>query len=412
MKLAIVNGNLATMAGYSVSPQIGADFGDLGLIEKGTILIEDGYIKEVGPKEVVVVPEGYEVVDVNGKLVTPGLIDSHTHLVHYGSREREYTWRIEGKPYMEILNEGGGILSSVVQTQKASETDLFNQSKKSLDRMLSMGITTVENKSGYGLTLESEIKQLKVGNLLDQNHPVDVVNTFLGAHAIPREYKENPDKFVDEVISMLPKAKEYSEFCDVFCEEGVFTVDQTERILTKAKEYGYKLKMHADEIVPTKGAQLAAKLGCVSADHLLAIDEEGMEAMAEKKTMAVLLPGTSFNLMSKKYAPAQDMIKKGVPIAIATDYNPGSCPTENPQLIMTLACLNLKLTPAQALAAYTINAAHSLSLAHDRGSLEKGKLADIVIFDCNNVDYIPYHFGINHVLDVYKRGVRITEKMC
>lgn len=407
MKLALVNGNLATLRGYSETPQIGADFGDLGLIQKGTILIEDGYIKEVGSKDEIIIPEGYQIIDVKGKLVAPGLIDSHTHLVHYGSREREYTWRIEGKPYMEILNEGGGILNSVNQTQKASEEELYNQSKKSLDRMLSMGITTVENKSGYGLTLETELKQLKVGNKLNEDHPVDVVNTFLGAHAIPKEHKADPDKFVDQIIDMLPIAKEYSEFCDVFCEEGVFTVEQTEKILSKAKEHGYKLKMHADEIVPTKGAQLAAKLGCISADHLLAIDEEGMDAMAEAKTMAVLLPGTSFNLMSKRYAPAQEMIKRGVPIAISTDYNPGSCPTENPQLIMTLACLNLKLTPAQSLAAYTINAAHSLGLAKDRGSLEKGKLADIVVFDCDNVDYIPYHFGINHVLEVYKRGVKV-----
>lgn len=407
MKLAIVNGNLATLKGYSASPQKGDSFGDLGMINGGTILIEDGVIKDVGPSHEVSIPQDYEIVDVQGKLITPGLIDSHTHLVHYGSREREYTWRIQGKPYMEILKEGGGILNSVNQTQKATEQQLLEQSTKSINRMLSMGITTVENKSGYGLTLESELKQLKVGNILNEEHPVDVVNTFLGAHAIPTEHKGNPDEFVEEVIEMLPDAKKYSEFCDVFCEEGVFSVEQTERILLKARELGYKLKIHADEIVPTKGAQLAAKLGCVSADHLLAIDDEGMEDMAKAGTIAVLLPGTSFNLMTKKYAPAQEMIKKGVAIALATDYNPGSCPTENPQLIMTLACLNMRLTPAQALAAFTINAAHSLSLAMDRGSIEKGKIADLVIFDCDNVDYIPYHFGINHVYSVYKRGVKV-----
>ncbi|SES98839.1 imidazolonepropionase [Anaerobranca gottschalkii] len=406
MKLAFVNGNIATFQGYTLSPQRGENFGDLGLIKGGTILVQNGYIKEVGKD--LPIPPDYQIIDVQGRLITPGLIDSHTHLVHYGSREGEYIWRIQGKPYMEILKEGGGILSSVRQTQKASLEDLLKQSRKSLDRMLSMGITTVENKSGYGLNLETELKQLKAGQILNSQHPVDVVNTFLGAHAIPLEYKENPDGYVEEVIKMLPIVKEYAEFCDVFCEEGVFSVAQSEKILLKAKEYGFKLKIHADEIVSTKGAQLAARIGCVSADHLLAIDEEGIEELAKSKTIAVLLPGTSFNLMSKKYAPAQKMINKGVAIALATDYNPGSCPTENPQLIMTLACLNLKLTPAQTLAAFTINAAHSLDLAHDRGSIEKGKIADLVIFDCDNVDYIPYHFGINHVQAVYKRGIKVV----
>lgn len=405
MKLAFVNGNIATFQGYTLSPQRGGNFGDLGLIEKGTVLVEDGYIKEVGKD--LPIPSDYQIIDVQWRLVTPGLIDPHTHLVHYGSREREYTWRIQGKPYMEILKEGGGILSSVKQTRKATLEELLKQSRKSLDRMLSMGITTVENKSGYGLNLETELKQLKAGQILNKEHPVDVINTFLGAHAIPLEYKENPDGYVEEVIKMLPIVREYAQFCDVFCEEGVFSVAQSERILLKAKEYGFKLKIHADEIVPTKGAQLAARIRCVSADHLLAVDEEGIEDLANSKTIAVLLPGTSFNLMSKKYAPAQRMIEKGVAIALATDYNPGSCPTENPQLIMTLACLNLKLTPAQALAAFTINAAHSLDLAHDRGSIEKGKIADLVIFDCDNVDYIPYHFGINHVQAVYKRGIKV-----
>ncbi|QNO14853.1 imidazolonepropionase [Alkalicella caledoniensis] len=408
MKLAIINGNLATFKGYTHTPQKGENFGDLGLVENGTILIEGGIIKDIGLTSQIVVPSEYEIFDAQGRLVTPGIIDSHTHLVHYGSREREYNWRIQGKPYMDILKEGGGILNSVSQTANATEEQLFSQSKKSLDTMLSMGVTTVESKSGYGLTLDTELKQLKVSNQLNDQHCVDVFSTFLGAHAIPEKYKSNPDKFVDEIIDMLPEVKPFAEFCDVFCEEGVFTVEQTERIFLEAKKHGFKLKIHADEIVPTKGAQLAAKLGCISADHLLAIDEEGMLEMAKANTIAVLLPGTSFNLMSKRYAPAQEMIKKGVPIALSTDYNPGSCPTENPQLIMTLACLNMKLTPAQALAAFTINGAHSLNLAGDRGSLEIGKLADIVIFDCTNVDYIPYHFGINHVTDVFKRGKKVV----
>lgn len=408
MKLAIINGNLATFKGYTNTPQKGENFGDLGLVENGTILIEGGIIKDIGLTSQIVVPSEYEIFDAQGRLVTPGIIDSHTHLVHYGSREREYNWRIQGKPYMDILKEGGGILNSVRHTANATEEQLFSQSKKSLDTMLSMGVTTVESKSGYGLTLDTELKQLKVSNQLNDQHCVDVFSTFLGAHAIPEKYKSNPDKFVDEIIDMLPEVKPFAEFCDVFCEEGVFTVEQTERIFLEAKKHGFKLKIHADEIVPTKGAQLAAKLGCISADHLLAIDEEGMLEMAKANTIAVLLPGTSFNLMSKRYAPAQEMIKKGVPIALSTDYNPGSCPTENPQLIMTLACLNMKLTPAQALAAFTINGAHSLNLAGDRGSLEIGKLADIVIFDCTNVDYIPYHFGINHVTDVFKRGKKVV----
>ncbi|WP_353893374.1 imidazolonepropionase [Proteinivorax hydrogeniformans] len=409
-KIVIKNGNIVTMAGFSHGPQKGEEFGKLGLIEDGAIVISDGVIEEVGPTKDIEIPNGAKVFDVKGRLVTPGLIDPHTHLAHFGSREKEYTWRIEGMPYIEILKNGGGILETVRQNRIASEGEIFNQSLENLSRMISFGVTTVESKSGYGLDWETELKQLKTNKRLEQETNIDVVSTFLGAHAIPTEFKEDPEEFVQKVIEMLPKAKEYATYCDVFCEEGVFTPDQSERILLEAKKLGYKVKLHADEIVATGGAQLAAKLGADSADHLLCVDDEGMNMMAEKEVVAVLLPGTSFNLMSDKYAPAQSMIEKQVPIALATDFNPGSCPTENPQLVMTLACLNLKLTPSQALAAFTINAAHSVGMGEKVGSIEEGKQGDVVVFDCPNVDYIPYRFGINHTHSVFKKGKLIWQK--
>ncbi|WP_350343757.1 imidazolonepropionase [Proteinivorax tanatarense] len=409
-KIVIKNANIVTMAGFSHGPQKGKEFGELGVIEGGTLIMSNGKIDKVGKDGEFEIPEDAKVYDVEGRLVTPGLVDPHTHLAHYGSRENEYTWRIEGMPYIDILKNGGGILETVRQNRLATEEQIFEQSMENLKRMISFGVTTVESKSGYGLDWETELKQLKTNKKLQEETDIDIVSTFLGAHAIPTDFKNNPEEFVEKVIEMLPQAKEYATYCDVFCEEGVFTPEQSERILLEAKKHGFKVKLHADEIVPTGGAQLAAKLGADSADHLLCVDEEGMEMMAKEGVVAVLLPGTSFNLMTDKYAPAQSMIEKEVPIALASDFNPGSCPTENPQLIMTLACLNYKLTPAQTLAAYTINAAHSVGMADKIGSIEEGKQGDVVVFDCPNVDYIPYRFGISHTYSVFKKGKLIWEK--
>ncbi|MDD3074610.1 MAG: imidazolonepropionase, partial [Eubacteriales bacterium] len=266
------------------------------------------------------------------------------------------------------------------------------------------GVTTAEAKSGYGLDTDSEVRMLQAVQILNQIQPVDLVPTFMGAHAIPEEYKNDSDEFVRIVIEeMLPRVKDLACFCDVFCEDHVFSIQQTRAILSAAREQGLQLKLHADELAPTGGAQLAAEMGAVSADHLLCTDNDGIAALAASDTIAVLLPGTSFNLMSR-YAPAREMLAAGVAIALSTDYNPGSCPTENLQLIMALGCLKLGLNPAQVLAAVTINAAHAVNLADKIGSLEAGKQADLVIFDADNEAYLPYHFGINHSWKVIKSG--------
>lgn len=406
-ELLIVNARIATMAGFTL-PQRGSEFGQLNLIDNGAIAIAGEEIIAVGPLGKVsslVDLTGARVIDAHGRLLTPGLVDSHTHVVHYGSRELEYGMRLKGTPYIEILKAGGGILNSVRATRAASVADIVEQSHKSLRRMISFGITTAEAKSGYGLTTESELKMLEAVQVLNHTQPIQLIPTFLGAHAIPEEFKGNSDEFVQVVIDeMLPQVKDLARFCDVFCEDHVFSIAQSRRILEAARALGMDLKIHADELAPTGGAQLAVELKAVSADHLLCTDRDGIEALAKSGTIAVLLPGTSFNLMTGRYAPAQEMVEAGVAIALATDYNPGSCPTENLQLIMTLGCLKLGLTPAQVLAAVTINAAHAVKMGDRIGSLEAGKQADIVIFDADNEAYLPYHFGVNHTWMAIKSG--------
>lgn len=408
MDLIIKNiGKLVTMEG-SFLPRTGNQMNELVILENAYIAVVEGKIFQVGTGEDYkeLVGENTVIDDASGMLVTPGLIDSHTHLVHGGSRENEFSKKLNGVPYIQILQEGGGILSTVNSTRKATFDELYNKAKKSLDRMLEFGVTTVEEKSGYGLDLETEVKQLEVAHQLDKNHPVDLVHTFLGAHAVPVEYKSDSKAYIKLLVEeIMPKVKELglAEFCDVFCEEGVFSVKESEYILSKAKEMGYKLKIHADEIVPIGGAELAAKLGCISADHLMAASDEGLKDMAKKVVIANLLPGTSFNL-NKPSANGRKMIDLNVPISLSSDYNPGSCPSENLQFAMQLGCLNLKMTPNEVLTAVTINAAHCLDRATEIGSIEVGKKADIAVFDAPNVEYLMYHFGINHIDRVYKEG--------
>lgn len=408
MDLIIKNiGKLVTMEGGFL-PRTGKQMNELVVLENAYIAVVEGKIFQVGTGEDYkeLVGENTIIDDASGMLVTPGLVDSHTHLVHGGSRENEFSKKLNGVPYIQILQEGGGILSTVNATKKATFHELYNKAKKSLDRMLEFGVTTVEEKSGYGLELETEIKQLKVAHKLDKDHPVDLVHTFLGAHAVPVEYKSNSEAYIKLLVEeIMPKVKELglAEFCDVFCEEGVFSVEESDYILSKAKEMGYKLKIHADEIVPIGGAELAAKLGCVSADHLMAASEQGLKDMAEKGVIANILPGTSFNL-NKPSADGRKMIDLNVPISLSSDYNPGSCPSENLQFVMQLGCLNLKMTPNEVLTAVTINAAHCVDRATEIGSIEVGKKADIAVFDAPNVEYLMYHFGINHIDRVYKEG--------
>lgn len=405
-------GKLVTMQGSS-SFRVKEEMNKINIIENAYIAVKNGKILAIGVGDEFgnLCGDDTKIHDAEGLLVTPGLIDSHTHLIHGGSRENEFSMKLNGVPYIEILNNGGGILSTVKATKEASEEALYKKAKKSLDRMLEFGVTTVEEKSGYGLELNTEIKQLEVARALDKNHPVDLVHTFLGAHAVPEEYKENHKAYIDILVDvMMPKIKDMglAEFCDVFCEEGVFTIEESEYILQKAKEIGYKLKIHADEIESLGGAGLAAKLGCVSADHLMAASDEGIKMMAENNVVANILPATSFNL-NKNYADCRKMIDMGAIVSLSSDYNPGSCPSENLQLVMQLGCLHLKMTPNEVLTAVTINAAYAIDRADKIGSIEVGKNADFVVFDARNVEYLMYHFGINHTKKVYKNGNLVVD---
>ena len=405
-------GKLVTMQGSS-SFRVKEEMNKINIIENAYIAVKNGKILAIGVGDEFgnLCGEDTKIHDAEGLLVTPGLIDSHTHLIHGGSRENEFSMKLNGVPYIEILNNGGGILSTVKATKESSEEELYKKAKKSLDRMLEFGVTTVEEKSGYGLELNTEIKQLEVARVLEKNHPVDLVHTFLGAHAVPEEYKENHKAYIDILVDvMMPKIKDMglAEFCDVFCEEGVFTIEESEYILQKAKEIGYKLKIHADEIESLGGAELAAKLGCVSADHLMAASDEGIKMMAENNVVANILPATSFNL-NKNYADCRKMIDMGAIVSLSSDYNPGSCPSENLQLVMQLGCLHLKMTPNEVLTAVTINAAYAIDRADKIGSIEVGKNADFVVFDARNVEYLMYHFGINHTKKVYKNGNLVVD---
>ncbi|MCY9017093.1 imidazolonepropionase [Priestia megaterium] len=392
------------------------EMSDLGIIENGSVLVKNGRIVFVGPdvkaqEYLEHIHEPINIIDAEGKIVTPGLIDPHTHLVFGGSREKELEMRLNGAKYIDILKAGGGILQTTVSTRQATEEELIKQSTKRLNKFLQYGVTTVEAKSGYGLNLKDEIKQLKVAKKLNEQHPVDVVSTFMGAHAVPVEYKGNEDEFVrfviEEMIPIVAK-EELAEFCDVFCEEGVFTVEQSGRILQAGKAYGLKPKIHADEIVSFGGAELAAKVGAVSADHLLKASDQGIKQMAESGVIAVLLPGTAFFLMEEP-ARARKMIEAGVPVALSTDRNPGSSPTESLPFIMNLACLTMKMTPAEVLTACTINAAHAICKGDQIGSIEVGKKADLVLFDAPNYQTLQYNYAVNLVDTVLKDGKVVVE---
>lgn len=403
--------HLVTMSGTS-SLRKGSAMNEVEILKDAYIIVKDGKFVEVGTGDgYLYLEKNAKVVDASGKLVTPGLIDSHTHLVHAGSREHELSMKLNGMKYLDILNSGGGIFSTVRKTIEASHQELFEQAKKSLDQMLLHGTTVVEAKSGYGLEVETEIKQLCVAKDLDAHHSVKVVSTFMGAHAVPESAKNNRSSFIHSLKKMMEKVKkeDLATFCDVFCEDGVFSLDEAEELLTYASTLGFGLKMHADEIAPMGGARLAARLGCKSADHLMATSTSDMEELAKAKTVANILPLTSF-FLNQDYARTRLMIEKGCGIAISTDYNPGSSPSENLQLAMQVACIKTKMTPNEVITAVTINGAVALGLEKEKGTIEIGKDADFVIFDCPNLDYLLYHFGINHVEDVYIKGKQVVSK--
>jgi imidazolonepropionase len=394
----------------TLSPAFKEESG-LGIIRKGALAVKSGKIVWTGKtnelsKSWVLKRNGKEI-DAAGRVVMPGFIDSHTHLVFGGSRESEFEQRIQGLSYLEIAERGGGILSTVEATRKASFEKLFLLGKKRLNRMLSRGVTTIEAKSGYGLSLKDELKTLQVMRALDEDHPVDILPTFLGAHTVPKEFRNNRKGYVDLVTEeMIPKVaeKKLAEFCDVFCEEKAFSLEESKKILEAGKRYGLKPKIHADQLSSGGGAELAAEVGAYSADHLEYVSPNGIERMAEKGVTAILLPGASFFLSMKKLPPAREMIEKGVTIALATDLNPGSSMTESLPLIMTMGCMMFRLLPREVIQATTIHAAKSMGRESDIGSLEVGKQADIAIFDIPNYRYLPYHFGVDHVETVIKKG--------
>lgn len=405
---------LATISGAN-KPRTREAMSDLGVIENGSLWIENGKIMAVGSTAELERIYGdraseADIVDATGRLVTPGLVDPHTHVAYGGSREREFEMRLEGATYMDIMNAGGGIHATTHMTREATEDELIEQTTRRLDSFLAHGVTTVEGKSGYGLDLETEIKQLRVMKRLNETHPIDLIPTFMGGHAVPREYKGREDEYIDVLVNdMLPKVadEELAVFNDVFCEVGVFTPEQSERILLAGKELGLVPKIHADEIESYGGAELAAKVGAISAEHLLKASDEGVRLMAEASVIACLLPATALYLREEA-AQGRAMIDAGVAVAISTDCNPGSSPTTSMPLVMNLACISMRLTPAEALVAATMNGACAIGMEEKVGSIEVGKQADIVMWHISNYQELQYLFGVNHVQSVWKKGVQVV----
>ncbi len=401
-KLVIKNiGLLATPTGKAAKG--GSAQGSIACLRNVWIEAESGIITAMGNGEA---PQCANTIDAEGRLVTPGLIDAHTHLVFGGWREHELAMKRQGVPYLEILARGGGILSTVRATREAAEEALTEKAEEVLRQMLSLGVTTCEAKSGYGLDKDTELKQLRVIRNLKERQPVELVATYLGAHAVPIEYKENRRDYIDLMIKeMIPQvaAEGLAEYCDVFCETGVFTPEESEEILKAGQACGLGAKIHADEIDALGGSELAGRIRAVSAEHLIAIDQKGIASMAEGGTVAVLLPATSLYL-GKSYAPARAMIEAGVPVAAASDFNPGSCPSFNMQLVMDLASWGYKMTPAEVLTAVTLNAAAAIGRVETHGSVEVGKQADLVIWNTDNLEYLFYRFGENLAKQVIKAG--------
>ncbi|WP_431027754.1 imidazolonepropionase [Lysinibacillus sp. LZ02] len=418
MPLLIKNANeIVTMQSSVNGPRTGKAMSELSIIKNGSILVEDDCIIAIGPlaeiqQQFAEQVAQADIVDATGKVVMPGLVDCHTHLVHGGTREHELNMRLSGATYMEIMNAGGGIHYTTTKTREASFDELYEKTVKILNQFLTYGVTTIEAKSGYGLDWETEKKQLEVVKKLQETHEIDLVSTFMGAHAVPSEYKGREDDFVDVVINeMLPKVAELglAEFNDVFCEKGVFTPEQSRKILLAGKEYGLTPKIHADEIEPYEGAELAAELGAISAEHLLVASDEGIEAMAKAGTIAVLLPGTAFFLRAP-FARGRLMIDRGVPVAISTDFNPGSSPTISLPFIQNLACMNMGMTMEEVLVATTINAAYAINRGEKVGSLEVGKKADILLLNVPNYKQLQYFYGMNHTDTVIKAGEVVVKE--
>lgn len=393
--------------------RVGDEMRELAIIEDGAFIVRDGRIEKVGRREEIesLIDSSCEVVDAGGRVCMPAFVDAHAHPVFGGNRADEYEMRASGATYQEIAASGGGIKATVRKTRAASEDELFSAGMKYADWFLRGGTTTVEAKSGYGLTVEDELKILRVIKQLNDETPLRYVPTFLGAHDIPFEYKERRDEYVRLVIEeMLPVvAKEnLARYCDVFCEEKVFSLDESRKILSAAKQHGLKIRIHADQLTLNGGAKLAAELQATTADHLEHTDAEGIAALKRANVQPVLLPASVYALGLSRYPIAREMIDAGLAVVLATDFNPGSSPTTSMQMVLSLASTQMKMTPAESITATTINAAYSLDLGNELGSIETGKRADFVLYDCDDYREIAYFFGVNHVHAVYANGKKLT----
>lgn len=410
MNLALINiAQLVTLRVNGKQHKTGPEMRELGIIENACVITENSSIRWVGTMADVTMGSLKEVniVDCAGKVVMPGFVDAHTHAVFAGSRENEFALRAAGATYQEIAESGGGILSTVNHVRSATKKELKKSARRHLTSMLQHGTTTVEVKSGYGLDMDSEIKMLEAIRELADEEIIGIVATFLGAHARPPEYKNNRDEYISLICDkMIPYVAEHklAAFCDVFCERGYFDIAETSRILSVAHERSLKLKIHAEELSPLGGAELAGTFGATSADHLEHITDEGIEALRHGNVVAVLLPGVSF-FLNHTYAPARALMEAGVPVAIASDFNPGSCMSYSMPMMMTIACTHMRMTPEEALTASTLNAAAAIGLSDSIGSIEVGKKADMIVLSIPNYKFIAYHFGTNHVEHVIKDGI-------
>lgn len=385
----------------------GKEMAKLKIIENGAIIIEEGIIKCVGKESEIlknIDEKQYEILDCKGNAVLPGFVDSHTHFIFGGYREDEFSWRLRGDSYMSIMERGGGIVNTVNHTREASFDELYNLGKERIDTMIDFGVTTVEGKSGYGLDLDTEIKQLEVMEKLNNHSDIDVAITFMGAHATPSEYKGKEEEYVDFIIKkVLPMVKGKAEFCDVFCEKNVFSIEQSRRILEEGKKLGFKPKLHADEIVTLGGSELSGEVKAISADHLLQASDKGIEAMRDNKVVSTLLPCTAFSL-KESYARGREMIDKGCAVALASDLNPGSCFTNSIPLLIALSTIYMNLSIEEVITALTLNGAAAIDRAAKIGSIEEGKMGDLIVLKYPSYKFLPYNIGVNQVKNVVKGG--------
>jgi imidazolonepropionase len=407
MNLFVENiGQLVTVASNGAPAKRGVKMRDLSVIENASLLIRDGLIQEIAPMGELSPPDDIHRLDADGRVVLPGFVDSHTHTVFAGSREKEFALRSEGKSYEEIAVSGGGILSTMRATREATKKELLHTAERRMQAMMKHGTTTVEIKSGYGLSAEAEMKMLDVIGILKEQSLTTVLPTFLGAHAVPPEYSSDRSGYVRLIVdTMLPYVgqRQLAVFCDVFCEKGYFDLSQTEHILLEAKRHGIIPKVHADQLSCFGATELAVQLNAISVDHLEHLSPKGIDLLRDSSTIATVLPGASF-FLHHQYAPARALIDAGAAVAIATDFNPGSSMSFSMPMMMTIACTQMGMSPEEAISAGTINGAAALGLSNELGSIEKGKAADIVVYDVRDYRTIPYHYGFNHVWKVVKNG--------